>query len=65
MSHPSHFINNQWIASSGPVIISRNSAKDEIVWEGTSATLLEVNQAVTAARAAHPAWSRLAIEKRI
>ncbi len=61
----SHFINNHWTNPNELRFKSHNPANEELIWEGGIATANEVNQAVLAARAAHPKWAETPFEKRL
>ena len=60
-----HFIGGHWMTGDGPPITSRNPVSQETVWHGASASAAMVDDAVTAARAAFPAWSQLTMDTRI
>ena len=60
-----HFINNQWVAGSGNLILSRNPATAETLWQGYAATDKEIHQALIAAREAFPEWAALTLDARI
>lgn len=64
-NHNNHFINQLWIAGTGSLLISRNPANEEILWQGYGAGAKEVTAAVQAAKEAYPLWSETPIEKRI
>ncbi|CAM3518193.1 succinylglutamate-semialdehyde dehydrogenase [Parendozoicomonas haliclonae] len=59
------FIENQWLAGTGDAFVSLDPARNEVVWQGNSASEEQVNSAVEAARKAFPAWARLGVEERI
>lgn len=65
---PSDLVAGEWkplAAGSGAAVASRNPAKSsDLVWRGVS-QLAHVDQAVAAARAALPAWSRWPVERRV
>ena len=65
MSHNIQLINGQWTAGLGHEIFSKNPAKNEVVWQGNTATPAQVGEAVMSARAAFEAWSNTPIEARI
>ena len=58
-------INNQWIAGDGELFQSLNPAKNEVVWQGKTATQEQVNLAVAAARDAFTEWSNRSYEERL
>ncbi|MCH8502563.1 MAG: succinylglutamate-semialdehyde dehydrogenase [Aliidiomarina sp.] len=69
-SSNSLFINGEWLAGAGVAMESIDPAKNQVVWQGQAASAEQVDAAMTAARAAFPAWSsqsfseRLAVVKR-
>ena len=60
-----HFINGEWVAGQGHDLTSVDPAKNEIIWEGKSATAEQIDDAISAARAALPAWSMKTVEARL
>ena len=60
-----HWIGGNWVASDGPPFSSKNPVTQAVVWQGHAASAVTVDAAVTAARAAFPAWSDLSVEARI
>ncbi|MEL0622514.1 succinylglutamate-semialdehyde dehydrogenase [Marinomonas arenicola] len=52
-----HYINGQWIQGEGPLSRSIDPADASLVWEANSASESQVDQAITAARNAFPAWA--------
>lgn len=60
-----HFINGKWLAGEGHDIASVDPAKNDVIWEGKSASASQVDAAIKAARAAAPAWARLGAEARL
>lgn len=60
-----HFIANQWVEAQGKSFESLNPATQEVIWTGNSATAVEVDQAVLAARMASFEWANLSLEERI
>ena len=60
-----HFIGSHWVASDGPPFSSKNPVTQETVWQGHAASATTVEAAVSAARAAFPAWADLAVEARV
>jgi len=65
MSNAIQLINGTWQAGLGHEIVSLNPAKNEVIWQGNTATAEQVANAVTSARSAFESWSNLAIETRI
>jgi succinylglutamic semialdehyde dehydrogenase len=59
------FINGAWKEGAGPLLTSLDPATDAIVWQGRAASARDVADAVAAARAAFPAWSRRPNAERI
>ena len=64
MSKQVQFINGQWLAGEGSHFTSLDPAKNVVIWEGETATPAQVDQALTAARAAFFPWSQLGFEAR-
>lgn len=64
-----HLIDNQWLTGNGPTFNSLNPANNNILWQGRGADSQQIDDAITAARAAFLAWSltsyadRLAVVK--
>ena len=65
MSNAIQLINGTWQAGLGHEITSLNPAKNEVIWQGKTATTAQVDNAVTSARTAFEAWSNQSIETRI
>lgn len=65
MSQAIQFINGQWQAGLGHDVTSLNPAKNEVIWQGKTATATQVDAAINAARAAFPSWSMQSLEARI
>lgn len=63
-SKQQHFINGEWLASTGAGLESVNPATGEVLWSGHTAGAKEVEQAVQAARSAFPSWSLLPYARR-
>jgi len=59
------FINGQWLAGQGHDVTSVNPAKNEVIWQGKTASPEQVAQAVTSARTAFESWSTLSIDARV
>ncbi len=64
MSNCVQFINGQWLAGEGSSLESVNPAKNEVIWQGETATPAQVDLALKAARAAAFDWAQLGFEKR-
>lgn len=60
-----HFINGQWFAGEGHAIESIDPAKNTVIWQATAASSQQVNNAVSAARAAFDSWSNQSVDERI
>ena len=54
------FINGRWLMGGGPEFASIASADGLEVWRGHEASVADVEAAVSAARAALPAWRSMA-----
>lgn len=65
MANTTHYINGQWIAGSGDNMDSIDPAKNQIVWQGQTATSEQVNSAVQAARDAFVEWSMTSFDSRL
>ena len=52
-----HLIDNQWLTGNGPTFNSLNPANNDILWQGQGADSQQIDDAITAARAAFLAWS--------
>lgn len=67
MSHSTEvqFINGQWQAGLGHDVNSLNPAKNEVIWEGKTATAEQVNEAVLSARKAFESWANITLDERI
>ncbi len=59
-----NFVAGAWREATGPGFVSIDPATGEKAWSGREATAAEVDDAVRAARAAFPAWSRMGLEER-
>lgn len=57
-------INGLWLDGQGPLLESAQPVTGEIVWQGDSASLEDVDAAVRAAREAFPAWRRCSLDER-
>jgi succinylglutamic semialdehyde dehydrogenase len=65
MSNAIQLINGSWQAGLGHEIVSLNPAKNEVIWQGNTATVEQVASAVIGARDAFESWSNQPIETRI
>ena len=59
------FIDGQWCEAGGPAFVSRNPGTGAVVWEGKSASAVDVDRAVASARRAFESWSALPFEARV
>ena len=64
-SQGSHYINGQWFSNSETEFTSQNPANGDTIWQGTSATQQQAQQAVSAARKAFKHWSSLPFTQRL
>lgn len=60
-----HYINGEWVAGEGHDLTSVDPAKNEIIWEGKSASASQIDAAVKSARAALVEWSLKTVEQRL
>ncbi len=58
------FINGLWVEGHGDELESFDPVTGDTVWEGTCASLNDVDAAVTEARQAFPGWRRLGVDDR-
>lgn len=67
MSHtnPVQFINGQWQAGLGHDVSSANPARNEVIWQGKTASAEQVNDAVLSARKAFESWANVSLEARV
>ena len=65
MSNPVQFINGEWQAGLGHAITSLNPARNEVIWQGETATAGQVDNAIATARTAFESWANLTLEQRI
>lgn len=65
MSQTIQLINGQWQAGLGHAVSSVNPARNEIIWQGKSASQSQVNDAVLSARAAFELWADLTVDERL
>jgi succinylglutamic semialdehyde dehydrogenase len=59
------YINGEWIEGEGQTLTSFNPANGEPVWEGGTASVVQVHAAVAAAENAFPAWALKSVEERV
>ncbi|WP_017937733.1 succinylglutamate-semialdehyde dehydrogenase [Zestomonas thermotolerans] len=60
-----HYVAGHWLAGQGEALESLNPVTQAVIWSGRAASKAQVDAAVTAARAAFPAWARRPLEERI
>lgn len=60
-----HYIDGRWLDGEGETLVSHDPATGEPCWIGRAATPGRVDQAVTAARVAQPAWAARRLNDRI
>ena len=65
MSQAIHFINGSWTAGTGHPVSSIDPAKNQVIWDGLSASAEQVEQSVAAARDAFTSWSAKSVEERL
>ena len=65
MTNPIQFINGHWLAGEGHEMSSVNPAKNEVIWQGNTASEQQVSQAISSARAAFELWANVSLEQRI
>ncbi len=67
MSHanPVQFINGQWLAGLGHDVSSANPARNEVIWQGKTASAEQVNEAVISARKAFESWANISLDERV
>ncbi|CAN7236152.1 succinylglutamate-semialdehyde dehydrogenase [Caballeronia sp. LjRoot29] len=59
------FIDGTWTEGTGAPFASRNPGNGDVVWEGASASVQDVEHAVLSARRAFASWSALTLDERI
>lgn len=59
------FIDGQWCEGEGDLLQSIDPATDELLWQGRSADVRQVDLAVLVARKAFPAWMTTPLQQRI
>ena len=65
MSQPNQLINGQWHLGEGSLLTSVNPARNQVIWQGNTASVAQVSSAVLTARQAFTSWSQTPIEQRI
>ena len=65
MSQAIQLIDGKWQEGLGHDVTSLNPAKNELIWQGKSASQSQVNEAVLSARAAFEKWADLTVDARI
>lgn len=63
--HNVQFINGQWQAGLGHEVTSLNPARNEVIWQGNTASAEQVNEAVLSARSAFESWSNMSLNERV
>ncbi len=58
-------INGQWQAGLGHEITSLNPARNEVIWQGNTATKAQVDEAITSARIAFESWANISFDERV
>lgn len=58
------FINGRWEAGEGKPFVSQNPTNLRNIWEGHTASINQVNKAITAARDTYPMWMSLSFDER-
>jgi succinylglutamic semialdehyde dehydrogenase len=65
MTQANQLINDQWLSGEGHDVSSVNPAKNEVIWQGKSASAQQVEQAINSARNAFTSWSQTSLDDRI
>lgn len=65
MSENIQLIDGRWQAGLGHAVSSVNPAKNEVIWQGKSATAEQVDAAIKSARLAFESWANIPLEERI
>ena len=58
-------INGQWQTGLGHDVSSVNPARNDVIWQGKSASPEQVDQAIKSARAAFESWSTISFDERV
>lgn len=61
----SNFINGQWVNASGDKLVSINPSDNSQLWQGHMATIVEAQNAMSAAKDAFKSWSKTSLEERM
>ncbi|CDG20871.1 N-succinylglutamate 5-semialdehyde dehydrogenase [Xenorhabdus poinarii G6] len=65
MNHQANYIGGEWTAGQGLTVTKYAPVDQQVLWQANSASASQVDEACQSARQAFPAWSGLAVEKRI
>jgi succinylglutamic semialdehyde dehydrogenase len=65
MSHPNQLINGQWLTGEGHDVTSLNPARNQVIWQGKTASAEQVATAIAGARAAFESWANIEFDQRI
>jgi succinylglutamic semialdehyde dehydrogenase len=65
MSNAIQLINGTWQAGAGHEVTSLNPARNQVIWQGKTASPAQVDDAVKSARAAFELWAEMPITERI
>ena len=65
MAELNQFINGQWLAGQGALLKSIDPAKNQVIWQGKTASPEQVESAVNAARHSQFAWYMSGLEQRM
>jgi len=65
MSHPNQLINGQWLIGEGHDVTSLNPARNQVIWQGKTASAEQVATAIAGARAAFESWANIEFDQRI
>jgi succinylglutamic semialdehyde dehydrogenase len=63
--HKVQFIDGQWQAGLGHDVSSLNPARNEVIWQGKTASADQVNEAVLSARKAFETWANISFDERV
>ena len=65
MSYPNQLINGQWITGEGHDVTSLNPARNQVIWQGKTASPAQVATAISSARNAFESWANIEFDERI
>ncbi|CDL86893.1 succinylglutamate-semialdehyde dehydrogenase [Xenorhabdus cabanillasii] len=65
MNYQANYIDGNWVAGQGVLIVKHSPVDQKVLWQAHSASVNQVDEACQAARRVFPAWAKLAVEKRI